>query len=103
MVEQIATWVAILMYQEKAHAIAKWPVNQPYRNAEGYEPKKQFANYIGLRKKLWGIGFGEKMWNFFYHRTIKNLGCITNQIVPHTELAEVQHSFDNQMASGGEG
>src|SRR5438067_1548469 len=74
MVEPIATWVAYLMYQAKAHAIAKWPVNRPYRNAEWYEVKKQFANYIGLRKKLWGIGFGEKMWNFLYHRTIKNLG-----------------------------
>ena len=103
MVEPIATWVAYLMYQAKAHAIAKWPVNQPYRNAEWYEPKKQFANYIGLRKKLWGIGFGEKMWNFFYHRTIKNLGGITHQLVPQTELAEMAHPFYNQFARGGEG
>src|SRR5256884_5978533 len=103
MVEPIATWVAYLMYQAKAHAIAKWPVNQPYRNAQWYELKKQFANYIGLRKKLWGIGFGEKMWNFFYHRTIKNLGGITHQLVPQTELAEMAHPFYNQFARGGEG
>ena len=68
-VEPIATWVAYLMYQAKAHAIAKWPVNRPHRNPKWHEVKKHFANYIGLRKKLWGIGVGQKMWNFFYHRT----------------------------------
>jgi len=46
---------AYLMYQAKAHAQAKWPVNRPHRNPEWYEVKKQFANYIGLRKKLWGL------------------------------------------------
>jgi len=54
-VEPIATWVAYLMYQAKAHAIAKWPVNRPHRNTEWYELKKNFANYIGLHKKLWGL------------------------------------------------
>jgi predicted nucleotide-binding protein (sugar kinase/HSP70/actin superfamily) len=102
-VEPIATWVAYLMYQAKAHAIAKWPVNRPHRNPEWYEVKKQFANYIGLRKKLWGIGAGEHMWNFFYHRTIKNLGGITHHLVPQTELAEMAHPFYNQFARGGEG
>ena len=102
-VEPIATWVAYLMYQAKAHAKAKWPVNRPHRNPEWYEVKKQFANYIGLRKKLWGIGAGERMWNFFYHRTIKNLGGITHHLVPQTELAEMAHPFYNQFARGGEG
>jgi predicted nucleotide-binding protein (sugar kinase/HSP70/actin superfamily) len=103
MVEPIATWVAYLMYQAKAHAIAKWPVNRPYRNAEWYEPKKQAANYFGLRKKLWGIGAGERMWNFFYRRTIRQLGGITHNLVPQTELAEMAHPFYNQFARGGEG
>jgi predicted nucleotide-binding protein (sugar kinase/HSP70/actin superfamily) len=103
MVEPIATWVAYLMYQAKAHAIAKWPVNRPHRNPEWWEGKKQFANYIGLRKKLWGIGAGQRMWNFFYHRTIKNLGSITHQLVDQRELAEMAHPFYNQFARGGEG
>ena len=103
LVEPIATWVAYLMYQAKAHAIAKWPVNRPHRNPKWYELKKQFANYIGLRKKLWGIGAGQRMWNFFYHRTIKNLGGITHHLVPQTELAELAHPFYNQFARGGEG
>lgn len=103
LVEPIATWVAYLMYQAKAHAIAKWPVNRPYRNPEWYELKKHFANYIGLRKKLWGIGAGQRMWNYFYHRTIKHLGGITHHLVPQTELAELAHPFYNQFARGGEG
>src|SRR3984893_641154 len=102
-VEPIATWVAYLMYQAKAHAIAKWPVNRPHRNPKWYAVKKQFANYIGLHKKLWGIGAGQRMWNFFYHRTIKQLGGITHQLVPQTELAELAHPFYNQFARGGEG
>ena len=102
-VEPIATWVAYLMYQAKAHATAKWPVNRPHRTPKWYELKKQFANYIGLRKKLWAIGAGQRMWNFFYHRTIKHLGGITHHLVPQTELAELAHPFYNQFARGGEG
>jgi predicted nucleotide-binding protein (sugar kinase/HSP70/actin superfamily) len=103
LVEPIATWVAYLMYQAKAHAIAKWPVNRPHANPKWYEAKKHFGNYIGLRKKLWGIGAGQRMWNFFYHRTIKQLGGISHQLVPQTELAEMAHPFYNQFARGGEG
>jgi len=103
LVEPIATWVAYLMYQAKAHAIAKWPVNRPHQNPKWYEPKKQFANYIGLRKKLWGIGAGQRMWNFFYHRTIEQMGGITHHLVPQNELADLAHPFYNQFARGGEG
>jgi predicted nucleotide-binding protein (sugar kinase/HSP70/actin superfamily) len=103
LVEPIATWVAYLLYQAKAHAIAKWPVNQPHKNPKWYEAKKQFANYIGLHKKLWGIGFGQKAWNFFYHRTAEQLGGITHHLVPQNELAELAHPFYNQYARGGEG
>ena len=103
LVEPIATWVAYLMYQAKAHAIAKWPVNRPHRNPKWYDAKKQFANYIGLRKKLWGIGAGQRMWNFFYHRTIRQMGGITHQLVPQNELADLANPFYNQFARGGEG
>ena len=103
LVEPIATWVAYLMYQAKAHAIAKWPVNRPHRNPKWYDAKKQFANYIGLRKKLWGIGAGQRMWNFFYHRTITQMGGITHQLVPQNELADLANPFYNQFARGGEG
>ncbi len=65
--------------------------------------KKNSANYIGLRKKLWGIGFGEKAWRFFYHRTIKHLGGTHPHLVPQTDLAELAHPFYNQFARGGEG
>ncbi|MGO8797271.1 MAG: hypothetical protein ACLQLC_20830 [Candidatus Sulfotelmatobacter sp.] len=103
MVEPIATWVAYLLYQAKAHAKAKWPVNRPHRNPQWWEVKKNFANYMGLKKKLMGIGFGEFMWNGLYHRTARNLGGITHHLVPQTELAELAHPFYNQFARGGEG
>jgi predicted nucleotide-binding protein (sugar kinase/HSP70/actin superfamily) len=103
LVEPIATWVAYLMYQAKAHAMAKWPVNRPHQNPKWYEAKKQFANYLGLRKKLWGIGAGQRMWNFFYHRTIRQMGGITHQLVSQKELADLANPFYNQFARGGEG
>src|SRR6202051_3725077 len=101
--EPIATWVAYLMYQAKAHAKAKWPVTRPYRTPKWFELKKHLANQLSLRKKLMGIGAGEKMWNYLYHRTIENLGGITHRLVPQTELAEMAHPFYNQYARGGEG
>src|SRR6202011_4137226 len=103
MVEPIATWVAYLMYQAKAHAKAKWPVNRPHRNPQWWELKKLLANDLGLRKKLMGIGAGEAMWNYLYHRTIKNLGGITHHLVPQPQLARLAPPFYNQFARGGEG
>jgi predicted nucleotide-binding protein (sugar kinase/HSP70/actin superfamily) len=103
LVEPIATWVAYLMYQAKAHAKAKWPANRPHRNPKWWELKKHLANDLGLRKKLMGLAVGEWMWNGLYHRTIKNLGGITHHLVPQTELAEMAHPFYNQFARGGEG
>src|ERR1700757_4468494 len=43
------------------------------------------------------------MWNFFYHRTARNLGGITHHLVPQTDLAELANPFYNQFARGGEG
>ena len=102
-VEPIATWVAYLMYQAKAHAKEKWPAKRPHRNPQWWEVKKHLANDLGLRKKLMGIAAGQRMWNYFYHRTIKHLGGITHHLVPQLELAEMAHPFYNQFARGGEG
>ena len=55
LVEPIATWVAYLLYQAKAHAKAKWPVNRPHRNPQWWEFKKHLANDLGLRKKVMAI------------------------------------------------
>jgi predicted nucleotide-binding protein (sugar kinase/HSP70/actin superfamily) len=103
LVEPIATWVAYLLYQAKAHAKAKWPVNRPHRNPQWYELRKHLANDFGLRKKMMGIGVGQRMWNYFYHRNIKHLGGLTHHLVPQHELAEMAHPFYNQFARGGEG
>jgi predicted nucleotide-binding protein (sugar kinase/HSP70/actin superfamily) len=103
LVEPIATWVAYLMYQAKAHATEKWPANRPHRNPKWYEVKKRIANDLGLRKKLMGIGAGQVMWNYFYHRVARNLGGITHHLADQAELAQLAHPFYNQFARGGEG
>jgi len=103
LVEPIATWIAYLMYQAKAHAKAKYPVTRPYRSPKWYQLKQHMANQMSLRKKLMGIAVGEKMWNYLYHRTAENLGGITHHLVPQPELAEMAHPFYNQFARGGEG
>ncbi len=103
LVEPIATWVAYLMYQAKAHAKAKWPVTRPHRSPEWWELKKHMANQMALRKKLMMIGVGETMWYSLYHRVINRLGGITHHLVDQTELAELAHPFYNQFARGGEG
>ncbi|MBZ5540248.1 MAG: activator of (R)-2-hydroxyglutaryl-CoA dehydratase [Acidobacteriia bacterium] len=103
LVEPIATWVAYLLHQAKAHARAKWPVNRPHRNPRFWEWKKHFANQAALRKKLALLGLGETLWYHFYHRVALNLGGITHQLVPQPELAELAHPFYNQFARGGEG
>ena len=103
LVEPIATWIAYLMYQARAHAKAKYPVTRPYRSPKWYQLKQHMANQMSLRKKLMGIAVGEKMWNYLYHRTAENLGGITHHLVPQPELAEMAHPFYNQFARGGEG
>jgi predicted nucleotide-binding protein (sugar kinase/HSP70/actin superfamily) len=103
MVEPIATWVAYLLYQGKAHAREKWPVNRPHHNPKWWELKKHLANEMGLRKRLMGLGVGEFFWSYLYHRVIKNLGGITHHLAPQEELAEMAHPFYNQFARGGEG
>jgi predicted nucleotide-binding protein (sugar kinase/HSP70/actin superfamily) len=103
LVEPIATWVAYLLYQAKAHAKEKWPANRPHRNPKWHEVKKHLANDMGLRKKLMGIGAGQVMWNYFYHRVARNLGGITHHLAPQEELAAMAHPFYNQFARGGEG
>lgn len=103
MVEPIATWVAYLLYQGKAHTRAKWPVNRPHRNPKWWEFKKHLANQLNLRKKLLALGAGDVLWNYFYHRTIRNLGGITHHLAPQRELAQMAHPFYNQFLRGGEG
>src|SRR6201984_595015 len=103
LVEPIATWVAYLLYQAKAHAKAKWPVNRPHRDPKWWELKKHLANELGLRKKTLGIGFGKGAGNYFYHRAARNLGGVTHHLVNQKELAALAHPFYNQFARGGEG
>src|SRR5258708_24518077 len=103
LVEPIATWVAYLMYQAKAHAKAKWPANRPHRNPQWWELKKHLANDLGLRKKLMGLGVGEWMWNGLYHRTINHLGGVKHHPDPQGGSGAEAEPLSNPCAVGGEG
>jgi hypothetical protein len=74
LVEPIATWVAYLMYQAKAHAKRKWPVTRPHRNPEVVRGARSISPINRAAQEAGGIAVGERMWNYFYHRTIENLG-----------------------------
>ncbi len=66
--------------------------------------KKQFANYIGLRKKLWGIGVGETHVEALLPPDgAKSWAALRTTWYRRTELAELAHPFYNQFARGGEG
>lgn len=103
LVEPIATWVAYLMYQVKAHSRAKREVQAPYFRPKPWELKKRLANEVAFRKKIAGLSAGEFMWNHFYHRVIHRLGGITHHLVPQKELARLANPFYSQFARGGEG
>ncbi len=103
LVEPIATWVAYLMHQAKAKAVAKWPVQRPHYTPKWWEVRKHLANQVGLHKKLAMIGLGEALWQRFYHRVIRHLGGITHMLVPQPELARLAHPFYHQLTRGGEG
>ncbi|HET9406597.1 MAG TPA: hypothetical protein VFO39_05130 [Candidatus Sulfotelmatobacter sp.] len=103
LVEPIATWITYLIYQAKAHAKAKWPVNRPYPSPQWWELKKHLANDLKLRKKLMGIAVGNWIFTSLYHRMARNLGGLTHHLVPQKELAALAHPFYNQFLRGGEG
>ena len=103
LVEPIATWITYLIYQARAHAKAKWPVNQPHRNPQWWELKKHLANDLQLRKKLLGLAIGNWVFTSLYHRMARNLGGITHHLIPQKELAALAHPFYNQLLRGGEG
>ncbi len=103
LVEPIATWVAYLLYQAKAHAKAKWPANRPHRNPKWWELKKHLANDFGLRKKMMGLGVGEWMWNGLYHGRSSISAGLRITLCRRPNWPQLAHPFYNQFARGGEG
>jgi predicted nucleotide-binding protein (sugar kinase/HSP70/actin superfamily) len=96
MVEQIATWVAYLLYQAKFNALRRKEVEQ-------YSGAKKFAAELKFRKKAMGLAVGEFMWEHFYHRVTRKLGGITHELAPQPELDALAAPFYNRFARGGEG
>jgi len=96
LVEQIATWVAYLLYQAKYNAQRRKEVKQ-------YSTRKKLAAEFDYRKKVFGLAIGEVMWQYFYHRVTRKLGGITHTLAPQPELDQLASPFYNRFARGGEG
>jgi len=96
LVEPIATWVAYLLYQAKYLAQRK-------KNVEQYSTRSKWGAEINYRKKVFGVAFGEVLWEHFYHRVTRKLGGITHELVPQPELDQLASPFYNRYARGGEG
>jgi predicted nucleotide-binding protein (sugar kinase/HSP70/actin superfamily) len=96
LVEPIATWVAYLLYQAKFNAERRKHVQQ-------YASRKKWEAEWSYRKKVLGLGIGEAMWQYFYHRVNRKLGGITHRLAPQSELDQLAHPFYNRYARGGEG
>ncbi|MGH9632862.1 MAG: activator of (R)-2-hydroxyglutaryl-CoA dehydratase [Bryobacteraceae bacterium] len=96
LVEPIATWVAYLLYQAKYVAMRK-------KNVDQYTARKKWEAEVNYRKKVFGIGIGEALWQHFYHRINRKLGGITHELVPQPELDQLAQPYYNRYARGGEG
>jgi len=101
--EPIATWVAYLLNQAKTIARKKHEVETHHLQLKPWQLKARFAHDMKLRKKLMGLSVGEAMWQYFYHRSIRNMGGITHHLVPQEELARLAHPFYHRLSRGGEG
>ena len=102
-VEPIATWVAYLLYQAKAHAKAKWPSKRPHRNTEWYELKKNLPTRWSCTRSSGALASASR-----------HVGVLLS---PHHQKPGRPHSpawfrrpnwptgasFYNQFARGGEG
>lgn len=103
MVEPIATWVAYLLNQAKTIARKKHDVETHHLQLKAWELKRRFAHDLKLRKKLLGLSIGESLWQYFYHRSIRNMGGLTHYLVPQEELAALAHPYYHRLSRGGEG
>src|ERR1700723_1208833 len=102
-VEPIATWIAYMMYVAKEGAKARAYAEAPFRDPKWYEVKKRLANDLKIFKKTGSLSAGSRMWNHFYHRTIRHMGDTAHHLIPQKELSRLAHPFYHQLARGGEG
>ena len=101
--EPIATWAAYLLYQGKYNHARRKAVEEHQHQLAWWDVKgraKRELKYVG---KFAGITVGEVLWRHFYHRTIRNLGGLTHELVPQKELARLAAPFYNKFTRGGEG
>jgi predicted nucleotide-binding protein (sugar kinase/HSP70/actin superfamily) len=101
--EPIATWVAYLLNQAKTIARKKHDVETHHLQLSQWDIKRRFSHDMKLRKKLMGLSVGEFFWEYFYHRSIRNMGDLTHHLVPQEELAALAHPYYHRLSRGGEG
>ena len=103
LVEPIGTWVMYMMYQAKARAAARRPLDAPYKKVKWYELRKMAVNELKFRRKQWLWGVGERFYARQYHRVVEGLGNIAHHLVDQKEMAAMANPFYNEFARGGEG
>jgi hypothetical protein len=103
LVEPIGTWVMYMMYQAKARAAARRPLDAPYKKVKWYELQKTAANELKFRSRQWMWGVGERIYSRQYQRAVRGLGSIAHELVDQKEMADMANPFYNQFARGGEG
>jgi len=96
LVEQLATWIAYLIYQAKYNA-------QRRREVAQYSTGKKLSATLNYWKKAASLEIGQMMWEHFYHRVTRKLGGITHRLAPQAELDRMAAPYYNRFARGGEG
>jgi len=102
-VEPVATWVAYLLCQAKAHALHNKEVREHHEHLPWYAYKRKIARELAYEAKILGFTVGETMWAYFYHRVGKKLGGLAHHLVDQRELARLAEPFYHRFARGGEG
>jgi predicted nucleotide-binding protein (sugar kinase/HSP70/actin superfamily) len=103
MVEPVATWVAYLLCQAKAHALNNKQVRAHHDRLPWYAYKERIKRELAYEAKILGFTIGEHMWAHFYHRVGKKLGGLAHRLVDQRELATLAEPFYHRFARGGEG
>jgi predicted nucleotide-binding protein (sugar kinase/HSP70/actin superfamily) len=98
-VEPIGSWVTYLLYYAKAHLLERKRLGLD----RGGTLRQRWSNELRFRKKGLLLDLGEVLYRYFYRRTARALGGITDSLVDQDELGRLARPFYHDLARGGEG